>query len=114
MAFVAAIFDIRTNQFYLFESPGCYLASHQVSAQSNLLLESRCQLKIFKMATLKMMATRVAILDTRTENFSNSESPFHFNASHQVSAQLVIPFGRSHLKIFKMAAKAAILAIGTR
>ena len=51
------------------------------------------------------------ILDTGTERFSNSESPFHPDASHQVSAQLDLLFGRRcDLKNFKMA---AILDIGT-
>ena len=47
-------------------------------------------------------------------NFSNSESLCHCNASHQVLAQSDIWFGlRYHLKNFKMAAMAAILDIGT-
>ena len=57
------------------------------------------------------MATMAIILDTGTEWFSNSESPFHPNASHQVSAQPDLLFGRRcDLKNFKMA---AILDIGT-
>ena len=35
-----------------------------------------------------------AILDTGTERFSNSESPCHPNASHQVPAQSDLLFGR--------------------
>ena len=51
-----------------------------------------------------------AILDIGTEQFSNSESPCHSDASHQVSAQSDLPFGRRcGLKNFKM----AILDIGT-
>ena len=46
-------------------------------------------------------------------NFSNSESLCHCDASHQVSAQFDLQFGRCHLKNFKMAAMAAILDIGT-
>ena len=47
-------------------------------------------------------------------NFSNSESPCHPNASHQLSAQSNLPFGsRCGLKIFKMAPMVAILDIGT-
>ena len=38
-------------------------ASHQVSANSDLLFGRRCPLKIFKMATM------AAILDIRTEGF---------------------------------------------
>ena len=44
------------------------------------------------------------ILDTGTERMSNSESPCHPYASHQVSAQSDLLFGRrSGLKHFKMA-----------
>ena len=50
------------------------------------------------------------IFDTGNELFSNSESPFHPDASHQVSAQPDLLFGRRcDLKNFKMA---AILDIG--
>ena len=35
-----------------------------------------------------------AILDTGTEQFSNSESPYHPDAPHQVSAQPDLLFGR--------------------
>ena len=52
-----------------------------------------------------------AILDIGTERFSNSESPCHPVASHQVSAQPDLLFGRRcGLKNFKIA---AILDIGT-
>ena len=55
-----------------------------------------------------------AILDIGTELFSNSESPCHLDASHQVLAQSDLPFGRRcGLKNFKMAATAATLIIGT-
>ena len=51
------------------------------------------------------------ILDTGTEWFNNSESPFQPDASHQVSAQPDLLFGRRcDLNNFKMA---AILDIGT-
>ena len=47
-------------------------------------------------------------------DFSNSESLCHCDASHQVSAQLDLWFGRRcRLKDFKMATMAAILDIGT-
>ena len=50
-------------------------------------------------------------LDIKTERFSNSESPCHPDASHQVLAQPDLLFGRRcDLKNFKMA---AILDIGT-
>ena len=58
-----------------------------------------------------MVATMAAILDIGTEGFSNSESPCHPDASHQVLAQPDLLFGRKcGLKIFKMV---AILDIGT-
>ena len=45
-------------------------------------------------------------------NFSNFESLCHYDASHQISAQLDLGFRRRcHLKNFKMAAMAAILDI---
>ena len=47
-----------------------------------------------------------AILDTGTERFSNSESPCHPDASHQVSAQSDLRFGRYGLKNLKRAAMA--------
>ena len=56
------------------------------------------------------MAGEAAILDMGTER-SNSESLCHSDASHQVSAQSVILFGRCRLKNFKMASMAAILDI---
>ena len=52
-----------------------------------------------------------AILDTGMGRFSNSESPCHPDASHKVSAQPDLLFGRIYgLKNFKMA---AILDIAT-
>ena len=52
-----------------------------------------------------------AMLDAGTERFSNSESPCHPSASHQVLAQPDLLFGRRRgLKNFKMV---AILDIGT-
>ena len=52
------------------------------------------------------MATVAAILDFRERNdFSNSESLCHCDASHQVLAQSDLRFGRRYrLKNFKMAA----------
>ena len=51
------------------------------------------------------------ILDIGNEQFSNSESPCHPDASHQVSAQPYLVFGRKcGLKNFKMV---AILDNGT-
>ena len=47
-------------------------------------------------------------------DFSNSESLFHCDASHQVLSRSDLPSGRRcRLKNFKMAAIAAILDIGT-
>ena len=58
-----------------------------------------------------MIATMAAILDIGTERFTNSESPCHPDASHQVSPQPDLLFGRRcGLKNFKMA---AILGTGT-
>ena len=54
-----------------------------------------------------------AILDTETEQFSNSKSQCHPDASHQVSAQSDLLFGRYGLKNFKMTTMAAILVIET-
>ena len=42
-----------------------------------------------------------AILDTGTEQFSNSESPCHPDASHQVSAQSDLQFWRRWLEEFQ-------------
>ena len=45
--------------------------------------------------------------------YSNSKSPFHPNASHQLWAQSDLPFGsRCGLKTYKMATMADILDIG--
>ena len=55
-----------------------------------------------------------AILISEWNDFSNSESLCHCDASHQVSDQSDLRFGRRcRLKNFKMAAVAAILDIGT-
>ena len=55
-----------------------------------------------------------AIVDIATELYSNSESPCHPDAFHQVSAQPDLHFRRRcGLKNFTMAAMAAILDIGT-
>ena len=51
-----------------------------------------------------------AILVIGTERFSNSESPCHPDASHQIAAEPGLLFGRCGLKNFKIA---AILDIGT-
>ena len=51
---------------------------------------------------------------SKWNDFSNSESRCHCNASHYVSAQSDLRFGRRcRLKNFMMAAIAAILDIGT-
>ena len=47
------------------------------------------------------------------DDFSNSESLYHCDASHQVLAQSDLRFGRCRLKNFKMAAVAAIFDIGS-
>ena len=76
-------------------------------AQSDLQF-GRCHLKNFKMATMRPSW----ILERN--DFSNSESLCSSDASHQVSAQSDLWFGRRcHLKNFRMAAMAAILDIGT-
>ena len=78
---MAAILNIRRNNFNNSESV-CYSdASHKISAQSNLRFGRRYLLK-----TLKMTAM-AAILDIGTDYFSNSESLCRSHASHQVSAQ---------------------------
>ena len=46
-------------------------------------------------------------------DFSNSKSLCHSDASHQVSVQSDLSFGRCHLKNFKMVTVVAILDIGT-
>ena len=49
------------------------------------------------------------------KDLSNSQSLCHSDASHQVSAQSDLRFGRRcHLKNFKMATVEAILDIGTQ
>ena len=48
------------------------------------------------------------------KDFSNSESLYYYDASHQVLAQSELRFGRRcRLKNFKMSAMAAVLEIGT-
>ena len=59
-ATMAAILDIGTERFINPESPCHPDASHQVSAQSDLLFRRGCGLKNLKMA---------AILDIGTERF---------------------------------------------
>ena len=57
-----------------------------------------CCLKSFKIATM------AAILDIGTKRFSNSESPWYPDASHQILAQPILLFlRRCGLKNFKMA-----------
>ena len=69
-----------------------------VSAQSDLWFGRRCRLKNFR------------IWISECNDFSNSESLCHCDASHQVSTQSNLRFGRRcRLKNFKM----AILDIGT-
>ena len=70
--------------------------------------ESRRGFKIFK------MAAQEAILDNERCDFSNSESLYCSDASHQVSTQSDLWFGRRYLlKNFKLAALATILDIET-
>ena len=79
-----------------------------VLAQSDLWFGRRCCLKNSKMAPV------AAILDIGRNDFSNSESLCHCDASHQVLAQSDLQFvRRCCLKNFKMAAMAAILDIKT-
>ena len=85
------------NDFSNSESLCLCDASHQVLTQSNLRFGRRCCLKNFKMAIM------AAVLDIRTEefqwpslilernNFSNSESLCHLDASHQVLTQSDLP-----------------------
>ena len=49
---MAAILDIGTERFSNSESPCHHDASHQVSAQPDLLFEKRCSLKNFKMVAI--------------------------------------------------------------
>ena len=67
------------NEFSNSESLCRPNASHQVWAQSDLAFGSRCSLKIFKMVTM-------AILVSRTYNFSNSESSCSLDPSHLFSS----------------------------
>ena len=79
-------------------------ASHQVSAQFDFKCSGADVISRFC----------VAILDIGMKRFSNSKSPCHPNASHQVWAQSDLPFrSRRGLKIFQMATMEAILDIGT-
>ena len=81
---------------------------HQGLAQSNLQFERRCRLKNFKMAAV------AASWISEWNDFSNSDSLCHCDASHEVSAQSDLGFGRRcRLKNFKMAAMVAILDIRT-
>ena len=52
-------------------------------------------------------------LGYKNKDLSNSESICHSDASHQVSAQSDLWFGRCRFKNFNMAGVAAILDIGT-
>ena len=98
----------KQNYLSDFESLCRSNASHQVSAQSNLRFRKICCLKNSNMAAM------AAILDSRTEQFSNSEFLCRPDASLQVLAQSDIQFGRRcRLKNLKMVAIAAILDIGT-
>ena len=84
-------------------------ASHQVSAQSDLVFRRSCRLKNFKMAA----PWRPSWISERND-FSDFESLCHCDVFHQVSAQSDLGFRRRcRLKNFKMAAMAATLDIGT-
>ena len=94
MAAVRPSWISERNDFSNSESLCHCNASHQVLAQSNLR---------FGPSSIQ-----------ERNDFSNSESLCHCDASHQVLAQSDIRFGRGCcLNNFKMAAKAAILDIGT-
>ena len=67
---MAAILDIRTERFSNSESPCRPDASHQMSAQSDLLFGRRCSLKNFKMASILEIGTILATL-----NFHNTPMP---------------------------------------
>ena len=69
------------NTFSDFKKLCCFNAFYQVSAPSNIRLSRRCHCKNFKMPTM------AAILDIKTDSFTNSESPGLPSASHQISAK---------------------------
>ena len=85
-------------------------ASHHVSAQSDLQFEGRCHLKHFKMATSHLGHQPSWI--SEWNDFSNYESLCHCDASHEVSAQPDLQFGRCCLKNFKMVAMEVVLDSG--
>ena len=71
-------------------------------------LGKRCRLNNFKI--VPMRPSRIS----EWKGFSKSESLCYCDASYQVLAKSDLRFGRGcRLKILKMAAKAAILDIGT-
>ena len=60
------------------------------------------------------ISTKAPILGIGTERFSNSKSPCHSSASHQVSAQSDLLLGsKCDLQNFKMVAMVANLDIST-
>ena len=91
------------NEFDSSESPCLPNASHQVSAQSDLQLGSRCRFKIFKIATI-LERKDLEILNLHVTPMPPTK--FCFNLTYHFGADIV-------LKIFKMATMAAILDIGT-
>ena len=62
---------------------------------------------------LAILNLHVATMPPTKNDFSNSESLCQCDASHQVSAQSALRFGRCRLKNFKMATMAVILDMGT-
>ena len=74
------IFD--WHNYSLFRSRSHFVATEQVSAQSDLRFEKRCRKLIFKMVAV------VAILDFSIGSFSYFVSHNRANAHHQVSIQL--------------------------
>ena len=70
--------DVITEDFSNSESLCCSDASHQVSAQSNLLFGRRCHLKNMKMAPVEASSI------SEQNYFRNSESLCGSETSHQV------------------------------
>ena len=92
MAALVAILDIGKERYSNFESPCHSDASHQLYLTYDLEGDVSAYLGY--------------------QNRTISESLCCSNASHQVSAQSYLLFGKCHLKIFKMATMVAILDIG--
>ena len=63
---------------------------------------------------LAILNLHVATMPPTKNDFNNSESLCHCDASHQVSALSALRFERCRLKNFKMAIMAVILDMGTK